>query len=782
MDMSAFWVFWLVYVSRLVTGYSEIVESVKEGIAIRVDGGHTEVREYTNFTLICETTTDIGRIKWFKNGKRMAVSLRRKPNACSLIRSSRKRGEYATKCKGKQLLLVLEEVTSLDSGRWVCEDPNVDMKSNEVEVKVVPDVTESPRSNLPESVSLSGNVVKIVYGVDPVLLTCKCQCDDMYVFAWDYGNVTANVSAVKKTPGTCLQQLTAWVSWRDDGSNIKCVVTNPKTGQTASANITLDLQYMPQNPVISISPHDNIIEGQEVNISCQPHPEGKPRGKTTVVVRPGNDKTHTRESYVTFQVSRDDDGAEINCYALNKYTRGNSSAYSDKDFLRVLYHPKLTVISNVSISEDGNQSVVFTCTASGNPDSTTFLPWTHMYGTTVVRELAGTNNSTHSTLRMSSLRYQDMGIYICNGTNGIGRNGSMYSFHWTKLDVHGLPFFPDHTDEMTVVNTLQNTSFTLTYRYVSDPGSNVTWFAKGEQLSPNETGPFVGTSPERIRVDMYGKSIRLYGHEERLLFPTVTADDDGEYFIRVCNEYGCRNSNVIQLKATDTQKTGVILDGQEESPVNMALIIGISAGSAILFIVLVLVILLLLQRRKCGSHDTTGDRALHNTNGLSTTKGNAAYDRESLGTTEKERNGNGSEKDSILVIIKSSLYGKSLVADQSEGHDAKSEPSASDAVCSGVYMEVQHPDQDGNTEAEADVEAEAEHREETQEEADAETEKIVTEIYSQVQKPRSSHKGSTVSDEVPSGVIDDHPTEDAFRDVDLETKEESPGDAEADVV
>lgn len=100
-------------------------------------------------------------------------------------------------------------------------------------------------------------------------------------------------------------------------------------------------------------------------------------------------------------------------------------------------HPKLTVISNVSISEDGNQSVVFTCTASGNPDSTTFLPWTHMYGTTVVRELAGTNNSTHSTLRMSSLRYQDMGIYICNGTNGIGRNGSMYSFHWTKLDVHG---------------------------------------------------------------------------------------------------------------------------------------------------------------------------------------------------------------------------------------------------------------------------------------------------------------------------------------------------------
>lgn len=118
-----------------------IVSSFSEGIAIRVDGGHTEVREYTNFTLICETTTDIGRIKWFQNGRRMAVSLRRKPNVCSLIRSSRKRGEYATKCKGKQLLLVLEEVTSLDSGRWSCEDPNVVMKSNEVEVKVVPDVT-----------------------------------------------------------------------------------------------------------------------------------------------------------------------------------------------------------------------------------------------------------------------------------------------------------------------------------------------------------------------------------------------------------------------------------------------------------------------------------------------------------------------------------------------------------------------------------------------------------------------------------------------------------------
>ncbi|XP_067677357.1 kin of IRRE-like protein 3 isoform X2 [Haliotis asinina] len=764
MDMPAFWIFCLVYLSHLVTGYSEIVESVKEGIAIRVDGGHTEVRQYTNFTLICETTSDIGRIKWFLNGRRMAVSLRRKPNSCSLIRSARKRGEYATMCKGKQIQLVVEEVTDQDSGRWACEDPNVDLKSNEVEVKVIPDTTESTPSNLPESIRLTGNTVMIVYGVDPVLLTCKCQCDDIYVFAWDYGNVTANVSAVKRTSNTCLQQLTAWVSWRDDGSTIKCIVTNPTTQKTASANITLDLQYMPQNPVISISPRDNIIEGQEVNISCQPNPEGKPRGRTTVVVRPGNDNSRTRQYYVTFQVSRDDDGAEINCYALNKYTSGNSSAYSDKGYLNVLYSPKLTVTSNVSISEDGIQSVVFTCTASGNPDNTTFLPWTHMYGNTVVRALAGTNNSTHSVLRMSSLRYQDTGIYICNGTNGIGRNGSMYSFHWAMLDVQGPPYFPDYTDEATVVKTQQNTSFTLTFRYVSDPGSNVTWIAKGKQLSPNETGPFVGSSPEKISVDMYGKSIRLSGHEERLLFPSVSANDDGDYFIRVCNEYGCRDSNVIQLKATDSPPTGVILEGQEESSVNMALIIGISAGAAILVIVLVLVILLVLQRRKCGTHDTTSDRTLHNTNGLSVTKGNAAYDRDSLGATEREHKRNGTDKDSILVIIKSSLYGKSVAADQSEGHGA--EPAASAAVSPGVYMEVQHPDQGGSKEAEAEAEDEAKaHHEETQEEADAETEKIVTEIYSQVQKPRSSQKGSTVSDDVPIEVIGDPPPEDAFRDV-----------------
>ncbi|XP_046546743.1 uncharacterized protein LOC124256822 isoform X2 [Haliotis rubra] len=312
------------------------------------------------------------------------------------------------------------------------------------------------------------------------------------------------------------------------------------------------------------------------------------------------------------------------------------------------------------------------------------------------------------------------------------------------------------------------------------PGSNVTWFAKGEQLSPNETGPFVGSSPEKISVDMYGKSIRLSGHEERLLFPTVSADNDGDYFIRVCNEYGCRDSNIIQLKATDTPPTGVIVEGQEESPVNMALIIGISAGAAILVIVLVLVILLVLQRRKCGTHDTTSDRALHNTNGLSVTKENAAYERDSLGATEREHKRNGSDKDSILVIIKSSLYGKSVAADQSEGHGATSEPGASAAVSPGVYMEVQHPDQGGSKEAEAEAEEEAKTRhEETQEEADAETEKIVTEIYSQVQKPRSSQKGSTVSDDVPIEVIDDPPLEDAFRDVDLENKDD-PGDAEDD--
>ncbi|XP_073670614.1 B-cell receptor CD22-like [Paramisgurnus dabryanus] len=187
-----------------------------------------------------------------------------------------------------------------------------------------------------------------------VTLTCKSRCSltDRSTFIW-FKNTQSLSERTDRNNQLILQSVR-----REDAGNYSCAVQGHKL---TSPHQYLNVIYAPDNPVISINPSGEIMEGDSVTLTCSsdanPPVHNYTWFKANEISSVGSGKNYTISKI------RSDHSGEYMCKSRNELGEKNSSVT-----LNVLYPPKNVT---VSISKSGKikegDSVTLTCSSDANP-------------------------------------------------------------------------------------------------------------------------------------------------------------------------------------------------------------------------------------------------------------------------------------------------------------------------------------------------------------------------------------------------------------------------------
>ncbi|XP_056314641.1 B-cell receptor CD22-like [Danio aesculapii] len=317
-------------------------------------------------------------------------------------------------------------------------------------------------SYAPDTPVISNRSAVIMSG-DSVTLNCSSDSNPPADFYWFKGKTFIGSGGIFN-----ISKISS-----DDSGEYKCIARNDH-GVKFSDPVTLNVQYAPDTPVISISGPAVIMEGDSVTLSCSS--DSNPpalnfswfKGETF------------GQSGKIFNISKisSDDSKKYKCRARNDL----GEKYSDPVTLDVQYPPK-----NISVSISGSavmmsgDSVTLSCSSDSNPPAE--INW--FKGETFV--------GSGRIFNISKISSDDSGEYKCRARN---EHGEKYSDPVT-LDVQ----YPPRNVSVSVTDSDQLWFDSVSLMCISDsnpPALNFSWFKEnqssavgsGQSFSAVQSGRF----------------------------------------------------------------------------------------------------------------------------------------------------------------------------------------------------------------------------------------------------------------------------------------------------
>ncbi|XP_030282792.1 B-cell receptor CD22-like [Sparus aurata] len=292
----------------------------------------------------------------------------------------------------KEPQLVFSSIQSSDSGEYYCTAEN-ELGSRTSEYNSI-NVTYPPK--LP-SVSVSPSA-EIVEG-SSVTLTCSSDA-----------NPAANYTWYKEEQKLLRGQRGIYhfssISSEDRG-NYSCKSEN-QYGEIMSSSVSVDVQYAPKLPSVSVSPSAEIVEGSSVTLTCSS--DANPAAKYTWYKKNGDPDLHplSKDPQLVFSSIQSSDSGEYYCTAENEL--GRTSEYIS---INVKYAPKLPSVS-VSPSAEivEGSSVTLTCSSDANPAAN--YTW--------YKENEDSPKASGQIFTITDFRAEHSGNYYCEVQNRRGRN------------------------------------------------------------------------------------------------------------------------------------------------------------------------------------------------------------------------------------------------------------------------------------------------------------------------------------------------------------------------
>ncbi|XP_065130598.1 B-cell receptor CD22-like [Paramisgurnus dabryanus] len=233
-----------------------------------------------------------------------------------------------------------------------------------------------------------------------VTLTCKSRCSltDRSTFIWF--KYTQSLS--ERTDRN--NQLILQSVRREDAGNYSCAVQGHKL---TSPHQYLNVIYAPDNPVISVNPSGEIVEGDSVNLTCSS--DANPPVHEYNWFKE-NKTVASGQTYIISKI-RSDHSGKYKCKSSNELGQKYSAVT-----LNVLYSPK-----NVTASISGSgeimegDSVTLTCSSESNPPVQIY---------TWFKENETSSVGSGQTYSITNINSSHSGWFYCEAQNEVGSQRS----------------------------------------------------------------------------------------------------------------------------------------------------------------------------------------------------------------------------------------------------------------------------------------------------------------------------------------------------------------------
>ncbi|XP_038568327.1 B-cell receptor CD22-like [Micropterus salmoides] len=318
-----------------------------------------------------------------------------------------------------------------------------DFRSPSVYAPKLPSVSVSPSAEIVEDSS--------------VTLTCSSDANPAAKYTWYKENQT-----LIQGP----EDIYNFTSISSKDSGIYHCKSENEYGQINSTSVSIDVQYAPKLPSVSVSPSAEIVEGSSVTLTCSS--DANPAANYTWYKENQTPLQELQGIYHFNSISSEDRGI-YHCKSENQYGQINSTSL----FVDVHYAPKLPSVS-VSPSAEivEGSSVTLTCSSDANPAAK--YTW-YKENQTLIQ---GPEDIYHFT----SISSKDSGIYHCKSENELGQINSTS----VSIDVQYAPKLPSVSVSPSA-EIVENSTVTLTCSSDANPAAKYTWYKENED-SPKASG------------------------------------------------------------------------------------------------------------------------------------------------------------------------------------------------------------------------------------------------------------------------------------------------------